>query len=684
MKYLKLYESYRHTKHSLVIEKSIEVGDNLIDKLDQIKSPLSNKLKKFLNSDDIRDVEVTKIDFDDQDNKVFTLTDEKGGERKFKFGKLLKYLGYTDEVKGYEIENFIEYFKKSETSNLELRKGKDILNSYLCDNYDNDDGYGNLGKSCMRYRSAQDYLEIYTSNPNQVSCLTLINPDNKKVQGRALVWKMDNGKYFMDRIYTINSEYNSIFKKYASDNNFTTSTSDITLENGGDFDFYPYMDTFKYYTPYEDKLSTKRGDVHMTSTTGGGGRGSLVWSEYMQEEIESDESVYSEKLDDYIYRRDSVEVYNGLGEELSWYPDDNAWEISFTSKKYSDYDGVYAHIEDLHELERNSDYHVLIDDTDIYSDNEYGVYIKSDQTFDRSSPELYSVEVTHPDEEGDYIPVDEAVYLYDVDEEGFFIVDNFYKRDDEGDGSLIRFPIGNRIVEESLIPEEFVREDEDGDGVWVINNDAPFYVDILEDMIKMKSDGVVNLHSNLVLDKNGIETKCKKTKNGYRVFPPMVTSFNDYDYSKWLDWVGGSDNKNYNYFIESFNKGEYLESNILRAIVDKNSYVFDEFNNLATIESPKKLLLGLFDFINLNNSRGKGNGNFSFTNDISMSMEYVSFLSFYKHNGHMIFPYLYSAKLDKYVVYRGDSKKEKESSNFRLYTSNEIINLIVGVDLFNN
>ena len=711
MKYHKLYEKYRFEQHSLILERSIEVGDNLIQKLNKINSPLSRKVKDFLSSGDIKDtVKVTKIDFDENDNKVFTLTDEKGEERKFKFGKLLKYLGFSDEIKGYEIENFISNFKKSDTSNLELRKGKDILKSYLCDNYDDSKGHGNLFNSCMRFTRAQDYLEIFTANPSQVACLTLVNPTNKRVQGRALIWQLDSGKYFMDRIYTVNKELDSIFNKYAHDNNIEqgSPSDEITLKVGGDFDYYPYMDTFTYYSPDQSLLSANNGDLSLTSTTGGGGSANTVWSDFMGEEIEESEAVYSERLEDYIYEHDAVDIYAGRDEKTgefkySKYPDnDDIKEVTITSSDWYDMEGEKAHIDDLHELERDDDKYVLEDDAGIWSDTGWGVFIRSSEAsssdFDRLDIDLFSIEITHEDSPSyeDELPQEECSSVWDKKRNKFSVIPTSDIDDDYDEEIYYEVPVDNskEMTERVYIPESFFSKDEDGRiSISIISKDAPFFVDIMTKKFELKHTGKENrkdkqtgkisktsqVHSNLFLHGASVMMYCKEVRTGYRIFPPMVGIGAYANYDEWVEKNQGKMSEGEKYFYKAFKEGDYLEANLVRVIEDKNSYVFNEYNNPSFIEHTTQgesfKHSGLKTFIDFNNS--KHSNAFPFSNDVPSKLAYASWFSYYKSKqGHLIFPYVYSPTEDKFAVYRADSKEGNESWNFKLYTANEIMNLV--------
>jgi hypothetical protein len=232
---------------SLLIEKELVIGASLKKKLDNINKPFADKLLGYLSSDKIPDkVTIDSIDYTPDDDKTLTgyFKDREGGikARKFKIGKLLDYIGIpTSEFKGYEIEELISHLKKGTTEDFKLVDGEDILKAYHCDNYDEGETMG----SCMRYEAAQSYLKIYVDNPDSVKCLVLINPNNGKVRGRALIWHMDNDQYFMDRVYVTNEAYRNLFNIYKEENNITNrANSTVTLGNGGHYDEYPYMDRF--------------------------------------------------------------------------------------------------------------------------------------------------------------------------------------------------------------------------------------------------------------------------------------------------------------------------------------------------------------------------------------------------------------------------------------------------------
>ena len=381
----------------LILEKEIKVGDNLAKKLNNINTPLSKKLLAFFNSDKIKDdAKVDYVDYDKKNEKLITLgyTDANGKvkERLFKINKLLNYLGSDiRDIKDYEIEDLIGHLKKADTSQLKMVEGDEILKAYHCENYENDETMG----SCMRYDYAQEYLKIYTDNPNEVKCLVLLNPETNKVRGRALIWHMDNGQYFMDRIYTTNKEFNTFFNNYAEENGISRiANSTVTLEKGGVYDKYPYMDTFEYYDPESGTLATDGNDgwIRLQDTRGGYSEAGVYieLGDHEGDIVDEDEAVYISYrtpdgyreghahqddivwLDDGAYLIDDcIRTYD---DEWVFKYDDESFPVELTAGRY---EGEYAKLDDTVELEHN-----------YYGE---GQYITTDDNYELLDYDIYEI-----------------------------------------------------------------------------------------------------------------------------------------------------------------------------------------------------------------------------------------------------------------------------------------------------
>ena len=193
-----------------------------------------------------------------------------------------------------EIDKLNDVFKQ-----FELVKGDRIKYWYNLNNYQFDSPIGQLGKSCMRYEKCQKYFDIYTQNPDVCSLLILKTEDGESIKGRALVWNLDNpqGTTYMDRIYTHEDSDIEIFKEYAQKNGWYRKHYNNYQESGyiydpngievalgelsvklkkGEYDYYPYLDSLKYYNTHTGELSTEETDdtIELTDTGGGYAGGS--------------------------------------------------------------------------------------------------------------------------------------------------------------------------------------------------------------------------------------------------------------------------------------------------------------------------------------------------------------------------------------------------------------------------
>ncbi len=225
-------------------------------------------------------------------------------ETPFKIGKFVtNFLTKAGvDFTNIDIERFVDKFKsemkiKNDVfKNFEIVKGEDIVKYYLETTYASPSG--TLGNSCMRHHSCQDYFDIYSMN-DEVSLLILKDVDDvdDKICGRAIVWdavKISTGENikFMDRIYVNKSNDVELFKKYAimnglhykekqdySETPLMFNNKVLTKEDslirvyvrGIDYDYYPYVDTVKYYNQHTGILSNSPSKylIILDSTNGG-------------------------------------------------------------------------------------------------------------------------------------------------------------------------------------------------------------------------------------------------------------------------------------------------------------------------------------------------------------------------------------------------------------------------------
>jgi hypothetical protein len=218
-----------------------------------------------------------------------------------------------------ELNDFIDKYKsemkelKEKFKRFEIVKGEDIKFWYLVDRYEKQDS-GSLGTSCMRHSRCQKYFDIYTDNDEVVSMIILKSRnDPDKIIGRAILWDAtfinrsepieEPNIKFMDKIYVNDYSDENFFIKFARANGFYYKKSQDYSEtpimfdgkvldddesymsvsiNGGRYDYYPYMDTMKYYDDrgiltncdsksYDYTLQETEGGDGSCSTCGGSG-----------------------------------------------------------------------------------------------------------------------------------------------------------------------------------------------------------------------------------------------------------------------------------------------------------------------------------------------------------------------------------------------------------------------------
>lgn len=274
-----------------------------------------------------------------------------------------------------QVEDFVNKFKSAIEQGGErfmIVEGKDIAKWYNHTNYK--EMSGTLGRSCMA-RASASYFDIYVDNPKVCRLVILLEDD--KLIGRALLWKVDDKEspdfskekedfeYFMDRQYTIKDSDVIKFRNYADENGWAykeinnhTNTSSVTFKgettnwdlsvelSDQDYEYFPYMDTFKRYDPKKHILYNDRNDDeeyighYILESTGGDYEiiNDNVWSEWYDCEIERDDAVYSEPLSDWLYRSDATHVTTGTRQ--GYYPD------GYEDLVYDEYRNEDIHIDD--------------------------------------------------------------------------------------------------------------------------------------------------------------------------------------------------------------------------------------------------------------------------------------------------------------------------------------------------
>lgn len=184
-----------------------------------------------------------------------------------KVGRFINKL-FGDEFSKDEIHKFVNQYKSLMSENIldfKFYEGFDIKKGYRSINYTFDGQSGNeLLNSCMNDR--QDLIDFYSGCPVK---LLVLEDSNNKIFGRSLVWSLQNGKTFMDRVYVANQYDYWKFINHAKENGWiwkkeNKSGDGIKITDGKEsnylklsvdlkfnFEDYkdwgvPYLDTFIY------------------------------------------------------------------------------------------------------------------------------------------------------------------------------------------------------------------------------------------------------------------------------------------------------------------------------------------------------------------------------------------------------------------------------------------------------
>jgi len=344
-----IYVSFDNARYSDIITLI-----DTTDKNDRISYTQSNRLVKYCKDNNINSEYIDK-----RLDKYWNIPRTPN----YSFGRWVRHylkdvlnLTFNDK----DVEELVNDYKSiydiifSNNYEFKLVKGEEIRENYLVKNYLLESGQ--LGNSCMRYEKCQKYLNIYIENPNVCSLLVMKSGD--KVKGRALVWKLEDGKTFMDRVYTIYDSDVKLFENWASTNNIDLSRSSFTsnisvkLEKSN-FDFYPYMDTLKYLNRDENTLSNtvlydEKSIVKLEETTGHftemAGDDS-VWSHRDNCYYNEEDARYCSDIDDYLHYDDTT--YLDYKDEYV----SNSADIV-----YSEYKDGYYYLEDVYKSEYLGDF----------------------------------------------------------------------------------------------------------------------------------------------------------------------------------------------------------------------------------------------------------------------------------------------------------------------------------------
>jgi hypothetical protein len=314
-----------------------------------------------------------------------------------------------------EMEIFVNGFKaaydkiNTKEDSIRIVSGEDIRYWYFEERYCDATrrSRGSLGKSCMRYDEAQDYLNIYVKNPDVCKLVIQVDEGNKLLS-RALLWETTNNSLYLDRVYYTNDSDNQLLaswtKEKFKDRNviFIGTREKLEVKLGPILDYvqYPYMDSFVYFYAGEQKLYNYDPDkverkklFYLQETDGSADRQDNRFCEYIEETWPEDDCVWCEKIhsylpkhmavwseycnsflyrenavqstiiNDYLDSQDSIYVYmDSNGRTGVWYPDDSKYRGEYEQDEMS---GEF-YIKDLL-IQHNGSYYLRDKSVFVYS-----------------------------------------------------------------------------------------------------------------------------------------------------------------------------------------------------------------------------------------------------------------------------------------------------------------------------
>lgn len=268
-------------------------------------SKKSGKVAVWFVSDDGKEAIINKealIPHNDAYQKLWTTS-----RNPIKVGRLVQSILNTSGIKvtPQQIEQFVNLYKSTfdvindAFAKFRLVNGSDIAFWYDSSNYESMDS--TLGNSCMADVDS-NFFDIYVTNSKVCSLLILFSDGgsikdgqytSRKIKGRALVWKTNEGDTFMDRIYTNHDSDVSLFKQYAENQGWwfktkQNSDTEFSVSNGktqksmvvytvsleeSEFSDYPYVDSLSYINLSSKMISNSAMEIdanYMMNDTGGG------------------------------------------------------------------------------------------------------------------------------------------------------------------------------------------------------------------------------------------------------------------------------------------------------------------------------------------------------------------------------------------------------------------------------
>jgi len=246
------------TSDYLDIKKRVESGELIPYTASQIFKSVLKSIKFEVKE---KYLDITSIDIQKEDPTTYVTfiparrvkaEDKERYRQSSRVGRVLRKLN--KDYSEADIEKLVDLYRARMDELLKEKKVKIVKGEEIAYWYDESrykSGGGSLNNSCMRYKGLRSRIQrTYGNNPDKIALAVLI--ENDELVARALVWNLDDGRIYMDRIYSINGAKTQIMKNFALKNGWLTYNGDdrrkiksttVTLKNSVPAD-HPYFDTF--------------------------------------------------------------------------------------------------------------------------------------------------------------------------------------------------------------------------------------------------------------------------------------------------------------------------------------------------------------------------------------------------------------------------------------------------------
>ena len=185
--------------------------------------PIADVYKEYLENKKIETFETYCTN-----NRVRLI--QEGEKNTVKVGRFIKKMfPLLTDAEAELFVNICKNYKSEDDYEFVIFTGEDIKKYYNRVNQDIKQS-GRMGSSCMNWLDGTethctnkflltDLLQFYVVNP-KCSLLALRLKNEEKISGRALLWTTDDGRKYIEVVYTNNYSLDLLYKKYAEKNKY--------------------------------------------------------------------------------------------------------------------------------------------------------------------------------------------------------------------------------------------------------------------------------------------------------------------------------------------------------------------------------------------------------------------------------------------------------------------------------